>query len=248
MNDWILLLPEFLLTFNLIIWKPDISLTPHTNTHLFFCCCMPSAGSVDLLDSQKTQARHYKTLQEMYKSKKPNKAAVTHLLDLEFESRRRFITSDILKEQDRPTKILEAYPCFREVDHVSKCLPLVASPHIFSSSQYTFGGILASFSYSLDIRGLCLTRTSNGDYFVSLNFLSVFECTRYWMSCGELSNQPIPGTSQRWRTDGKASTQRSSFMVLWRKPWSLQKLWMEVRSQYFNLPKFIFEIYSWVVI
>ncbi|CAG5850998.1 unnamed protein product, partial [Menidia menidia] len=69
-------------------------------------------------DSPKTQARHYKTLQEMFKSKKPNKAAITHLLNLEFESRRRFITSDLLKEQDRPTKILEAYPCFRELDHV----------------------------------------------------------------------------------------------------------------------------------
>ncbi|KAI3374113.1 hypothetical protein L3Q82_005929 [Scortum barcoo] len=78
---------------------------------------MSSACSVDVMDSQKIQARHYKTLQEMYKSKKPNKAAVTHLLNLEFESRRRFITSDVLKEQDRATKILEAYPCFRELDH-----------------------------------------------------------------------------------------------------------------------------------
>ncbi|XP_019907868.1 uncharacterized protein LOC109616473 [Esox lucius] len=72
----------------------------------------------DLSDSQKTQVRHYKTLQEMYKSTKPHKAAITHMLDLEFESRRRFIISDVLKEQDRPTKVLEAYPCFREVDHV----------------------------------------------------------------------------------------------------------------------------------
>uniref|UniRef100_A0A3B4W9X9 Si:ch211-208g1.1 n=1 Tax=Seriola lalandi dorsalis TaxID=1841481 RepID=A0A3B4W9X9_SERLL len=68
-------------------------------------------------DSQKIQARHYKTLQEMY-VKKSNKAAVTHLLNLEFDSRRRFITSDVLKEQDRAAKILEAYPCFREPDHV----------------------------------------------------------------------------------------------------------------------------------
>lgn len=84
---------------------------------------MLSAGSVDICDSQKTQARHYRTLQEMYKSKKPNKAAVTQVLDLEFEARRRFIDSDALKEHDRPTKILEAYPCFREVDHVSYGLP-----------------------------------------------------------------------------------------------------------------------------
>ncbi|XP_056232247.1 uncharacterized protein LOC130169477 isoform X2 [Seriola aureovittata] len=73
--------------------------------------------SVDVMDSQKIQARHYKTLQEMY-VKKSNKAAVTHLLNLEFDSRRRFITSDVLKEQDRAAKILEAYPCFREPDHV----------------------------------------------------------------------------------------------------------------------------------
>ena len=84
---------------------------------------MSSACSVDVMDSQKIQARHYKTLQEMYKSKKPNKAAVIHLLNLEFESRRRFITSDVLKEQDRATKILEAYPCFRELDHVSNVGP-----------------------------------------------------------------------------------------------------------------------------
>nr|XP_040046992.1 uncharacterized protein LOC120827894 isoform X1 [Gasterosteus aculeatus aculeatus] len=78
--------------------------------------------SVDIMDSQKIQARHYKTLQEIYKAKKPNKAAVTHLLNMEFESRRCFITSDVLKEQDRATKILEAYPCFRELDHVSNVL------------------------------------------------------------------------------------------------------------------------------
>ncbi|KAJ8415303.1 hypothetical protein AAFF_G00422830 [Aldrovandia affinis] len=91
------------------------------------------AGSVDLLDSQRTQARHYKTLQILYKSKKPNKAAVTHLLNLEFESRRRFITYDVLKEQDRPTKILEAYPCFREMDHVLDELRRIIQP---TNSQY----------------------------------------------------------------------------------------------------------------
>lgn len=25
-------------------------------------------------------------------------------------------------EQDRPNKILQAYPCFRELDHVRKCI------------------------------------------------------------------------------------------------------------------------------
>uniref|UniRef100_A0A3B4UF00 Si:ch211-208g1.1 n=1 Tax=Seriola dumerili TaxID=41447 RepID=A0A3B4UF00_SERDU len=85
------------------------------------------------MDSQKIQARHYKTLQEMYKLKKPNKAVVTHLLNLEFESRRRFITCDVLKEQDRATEILEAYPCFRELDHVLDELQRILQP---TNSQY----------------------------------------------------------------------------------------------------------------
>ncbi|CAK6981852.1 uncharacterized protein LOC128439069 [Scomber scombrus] len=59
--------------------------------------------------------------------------AVTHLLNLEFESRRRFITSDVLKEQDRATKILEAYPCFRELDHVLDELQRILQP---TNSQY----------------------------------------------------------------------------------------------------------------
>uniref|UniRef100_A0A3Q2VNT0 Si:ch211-208g1.1 n=1 Tax=Haplochromis burtoni TaxID=8153 RepID=A0A3Q2VNT0_HAPBU len=79
-------------------------------------------------DSQKTQARHYKTLQEIYKTKKPNKAAVTQLLNLEFESRRQFINSDAIKEQDRAVKILEAYPCFRELDHVLDELRRIIQP------------------------------------------------------------------------------------------------------------------------
>ncbi|KAJ7988603.1 hypothetical protein DPEC_G00325260 [Dallia pectoralis] len=79
----------------------------------------PICGLGDVLDSWKTQARHYKTLQEMCRSKKPNKASVTHLLNLEFESRRRFITSDIVNEQDQPSKILEAYSCFKDLDHVT---------------------------------------------------------------------------------------------------------------------------------
>lgn len=70
-------------------------------------------------DSQQSQARHYHTLQEIYKRPKPNKEAVAQLLDLEFDARRAFINSDCFKEQDRPSKILQAYPCFRELHHVS---------------------------------------------------------------------------------------------------------------------------------
>uniref|UniRef100_A0A3P9DUF6 Uncharacterized protein n=1 Tax=Maylandia zebra TaxID=106582 RepID=A0A3P9DUF6_9CICH len=79
-------------------------------------------------DSQKTQAKHYKTLQEIYKTKKQNKAAVTQLLNLEFESRRQFINSDAIKEQGRAVKILEAYPCFRELDHVLDELRRIIQP------------------------------------------------------------------------------------------------------------------------
>ncbi|XP_035806358.1 uncharacterized protein LOC111571818 [Amphiprion ocellaris] len=92
-----------------------------------------ASPSTDFYSSQKTQARHYKTLQQLYKTKKPNKAAVTQLMDLEFQSRRLFIDSDAVKEQDRPTKILEAYPCFREVDHVLDELRRIIQP---SNSRY----------------------------------------------------------------------------------------------------------------
>ncbi|KAK7127285.1 hypothetical protein R3I94_018472 [Phoxinus phoxinus] len=98
-----------------------------------------SDGPDNSLDSQKTQARHYRTykltgltgltLREMYKAKKPNKAAVTHLLDLEFQSRRNFIDSNALKEQDRPTHILQAYPCFKELDHTMDELRRIIEPN-----------------------------------------------------------------------------------------------------------------------
>ncbi|KAG1928039.1 hypothetical protein F2P79_023822 [Pimephales promelas] len=88
-----------------------------------------SDGQDTSLDSRKTQARHYRTLREMYKSKKPNKAAVTHLLDLEFQFRRNFIDSNTLKEQDRPTQILQAYPCFKELDHTMDELRRIIEPN-----------------------------------------------------------------------------------------------------------------------
>ncbi|MGH0136884.1 UNVERIFIED_CONTAM: hypothetical protein FKN15_019561 [Acipenser sinensis] len=71
-------------------------------------------------DSKQAQARHYRTLQEVYKRLKPNKDAVAQLLDLEFEARRAFIDSDTLKDQDRPAKIIEAYPCFKDLNHHSE--------------------------------------------------------------------------------------------------------------------------------
>ena len=72
------------------------------------------------LDSLKMQARHYKTLSNMYNkpNAKPNQNDVAQILDLEFEARRAFIDSDVTKEEDRPTKILDAYPCFKDVRNV----------------------------------------------------------------------------------------------------------------------------------
>lgn len=77
-------------------------------------------------DSLIMQARHYKTLQEMFKKTKPNKDAVSQILDLEFEARRAFIDSDAMKEEDRPTKILNAYPCFKDLHHVSNWFVILA--------------------------------------------------------------------------------------------------------------------------
>ncbi|KAJ4942907.1 hypothetical protein JOQ06_005419 [Pogonophryne albipinna] len=55
----------------------------------------------------------------MYKTKaRPNKMDVAQLLDLEIQARRAFIDSDVTKEQDRPSNILKAYPCFGELDHL----------------------------------------------------------------------------------------------------------------------------------
>ena len=88
-------------------------------------CSIPVANLYFLLvekDSRATQARHYKTLQEMYKKPKPNQDAVRQILDLEFQARRAFTDSDTLREEDRPAKILEAYPCFKELHHVSDVL------------------------------------------------------------------------------------------------------------------------------
>ncbi|KAJ4921482.1 hypothetical protein JOQ06_014297 [Pogonophryne albipinna] len=84
-------------------------------------CSAPEAAQLcaSETESPQTQARHYKTLQAMYKTKaRPNKMDVAQLLDLEIQARRAFIDSDVTKEQDRPSNILKAYPCFGELDHL----------------------------------------------------------------------------------------------------------------------------------
>ncbi|XP_076739545.1 uncharacterized protein LOC143412323 [Maylandia zebra] len=71
-------------------------------------------------DSLKMQARHYKTLSNMYRkpNAKPNQSDVAQILDLEFEARRAFVDADVTREEDRPRKIFEAYPCFKDIGNV----------------------------------------------------------------------------------------------------------------------------------
>ncbi|CAI5670036.1 unnamed protein product [Oreochromis niloticus] len=63
-------------------------------------------------------AKHYKTLQTLFKRKNPNHQDVSQLLDLEFSARRAFIDSNTIREEDRHKKVLEAYPCFKDIGHV----------------------------------------------------------------------------------------------------------------------------------
>ncbi|KAM9456716.1 uncharacterized protein Hap1MRO34_018113 [Clarias gariepinus] len=77
------------------------------------------SADVDSPDtSSATLAKHYKTLHSMYKRKNPNHQDVSHLLDLEFVARRAFIDSNTVREENRHEKVLEAYPCFKDVGHV----------------------------------------------------------------------------------------------------------------------------------
>ncbi|KAM3603819.1 uncharacterized protein V6R79_002553 [Siganus canaliculatus] len=78
----------------------------------------PADSASPDVDSQATLVKHYKALQALFKRKNPNYQDVSLLLDLEFTSRRAFIDSDALREEDRPEKILEAYPCFKDIGHV----------------------------------------------------------------------------------------------------------------------------------
>uniref|UniRef100_A0AAV2K4A9 Uncharacterized protein n=1 Tax=Knipowitschia caucasica TaxID=637954 RepID=A0AAV2K4A9_KNICA len=51
-----------------------------------------------------------------------------HLLDLEFEARRAFIDSDSMKEENRASLILDAYPCFKELHHALGELRRILEP------------------------------------------------------------------------------------------------------------------------
>ncbi|CAL8269745.1 unnamed protein product [Arctogadus glacialis] len=79
---------------------------------------MPADINTPDTDSPATMAKHYRTLQSLFKKNNPNRASVSQLLDLEFAARRAFIDSDSFREEDRHNTILEAYPCFKDIGHV----------------------------------------------------------------------------------------------------------------------------------
>ncbi|CAL8258606.1 unnamed protein product [Arctogadus glacialis] len=107
--------------------------------------------SSETTESLQNQARHYKSLQEMYKTKaRPNKKDVSQLLNLEFQARRAFINSDVSKEQDRPTKILQAYPCFRELDHLMDELQRIlnrGNSHFITEMKTRWGDFYAKAQF-----------------------------------------------------------------------------------------------------
>lgn len=87
---------------------------------MFFCfTAKTSESNTPDGDSPAIMAKHYKTLQALFKKKNPNHESVSQLLDLEFLARRAFIDSDTVRQENRHEKILEAYPCFRDIGHVS---------------------------------------------------------------------------------------------------------------------------------
>uniref|UniRef100_A0AAV2LU40 Uncharacterized protein n=1 Tax=Knipowitschia caucasica TaxID=637954 RepID=A0AAV2LU40_KNICA len=63
-------------------------------------------------------AKHYKTLQTLFQKKNPNPETISHLLDLEFTARRAFMDSNTVPEESRHIVILDAYPCFKNIEHV----------------------------------------------------------------------------------------------------------------------------------
>lgn len=125
-------------------------------------------------DSLKMQARHYKTLSNMYNkpNAKPKQSNVAQLLDLEFEARRAFIDSDSIREEDRATQIFEAYPCFKDTRNVSV------------------------FPFSLELICACFCARCVIHYQACnvVKELKVQFCPRQWMSCVASWVAPTPNT------------------------------------------------------
>ncbi|CAI5678314.1 unnamed protein product [Oreochromis niloticus] len=127
-------------------------------------------------DSLKMQPRHYKTLSNMYRkpNAKPNQSDVAQILDLEFEARRAFIDADVTREEDRPTKIFEAYPCFKDIRNAMdelcrivggsncKCIDQMKGRWAEFCSKVQFYGIWKKVlkpPLPLDVRGVEFTVT-----------------------------------------------------------------------------------------
>ena len=81
----------------------------HINSffYSFLILTANKSADVDSPDSYSpaTLAKHYKTLQTLYKRKNPNHQDVSYLLDLEFVARRAFIDSNTIREEDRHEKV-----------------------------------------------------------------------------------------------------------------------------------------------
>ncbi|KAK7938985.1 hypothetical protein WMY93_002311 [Mugilogobius chulae] len=101
------------------LMRPPSLVSPSTSTSGSSARPVTSPATPPDEDSLKMQARHYRTLRNMYKkpNAKPNPDDVVQLLNLEFKARRAFIDADVTREEERPSRIFEAYPCFKEIRH-----------------------------------------------------------------------------------------------------------------------------------
>ncbi|XP_028414921.1 uncharacterized protein LOC114538008 [Dendronephthya gigantea] len=84
-------------------------------------------------------ARHYSALEREQRKCKPNPKVINKYLNLEFSSRRQLIQET--KKDERPSKILELYPCFKDpnevVEEVRRCLKLkeTGNPESYMTSR-----------------------------------------------------------------------------------------------------------------
>ncbi|KAL6486724.1 hypothetical protein MHYP_G00061160 [Metynnis hypsauchen] len=99
---------------------PDTDSPATTGKHRTLIRTAKKPADIDTsdTDSPATMAKHYRTLQSLCRKKNPNHESISQLLDLEFAARRAFIDSDSCREEDKHKKILEAYPCFKDIGHV----------------------------------------------------------------------------------------------------------------------------------
>ncbi|XP_019212533.1 uncharacterized protein LOC109201347 isoform X2 [Oreochromis niloticus] len=118
----------------------------------------------------------YKRLQNMKSPRKRQGSMLqrVQILDLEFEARRAFIDADVTREEDRPTKIFEAYPCFKDIRNAMdelrrivggsncKCIDQMKGRWAEFCSKVQFYGIWKKVlkpPLPLDVRGVEFTVT-----------------------------------------------------------------------------------------